>query len=172
MTLALAVREALHEAQLSQAARRGHVLPRAPTLEQIRALQRGIEENSIPGVMPIPEIPAEHFFADGLYARKLARPAGTLVVGKMHAKQHFYVLLEGEIIAWTEQGMKRLKAPTVLTTEPGTKRVTYAITDAVSMTFHATRETDLGKLEDELIIPDMPELAADAMARLELEKPT
>lgn len=141
-------------------------LPKVPTIEQIKSLEREMKKR------PQLELEPVHHFADGLYARELSRPAGTLIVGKIHAKQHFYLLLAGEITAWTEHGMKRLKAPTLLRTEPGTKRVTYAHTDTTSITFHATRETNLDKLEAELIIPDLLEFEAQDLARIEMEKPT
>lgn len=140
-------------------------LPKVPTLDQIRALERAMKER--PDQV---DLPVKHHFADGLYARELFRPAGTLIVGKMHARQHFYVLVAGEITAWTEQGMKRINAPALLRTEPGTKRVTYAHVDSTCITFHATHETDLERLEAELIIPDVPEVEAPARALLELEK--
>lgn len=165
--LARAVKATLIEAQ-----ERAPVLPKVPTIEHIKSLQQAIQADAIPGLRKIDELPVEHLFADGLYARKLARPKGTLIVGKMHAKRHFYVLLEGEITAWTPTGMKRMKAPQVLITEPGTKRVTYAHTDAVGITFHATQHTDLAAIEAELIIPEVDEDSVNVLALLEMEKQT
>jgi hypothetical protein len=43
-----------------------------------------------------------------MYCRKVTRSAGTLIVGKVHKKQHFFLCAAGEIIAWTEKGMKHL----------------------------------------------------------------
>jgi quercetin dioxygenase-like cupin family protein len=89
-----------------------------------------------------------------MYARKLTRPAGTLIVGKVHKKDHFFLCAKGEIIAWTEGGMKHLYAGDIVQSKPGTKRVTLAVTDAIGITFHNSAETDLDKLEKELIEPD------------------
>lgn len=143
-------------------------MPDVPSFQDIKAFEQRIRGSEF----EIPEIPALHHFADGLYARELARPAGTWIVGKIHRKQHFYFLAKGEITAWTPGGKMRITAPCLMRTEPGTKRVTYAHTDAVSITFHATRETDLEKIEAELIIPDITELQAEAMAAVEMENPT
>lgn len=123
-------------------------LPKVPTPAEIRKLQSAML------AMPQAVLPVKHHFADGLYARELFRPQGTLIVGKVHAKEHFYLLVEGEIIAWTEEGMKRIKAPHLMITKPGTKRVTLALVDSTCITFHATQETDLNKIEEELIIPE------------------
>jgi hypothetical protein len=133
------------------------LLPEVPSLPQIKRLEKAMME------FPQLDLPVSHHFADGLYARELAQPAGTLIVGKTHRKQHFYVLVQGEITAWTEKGMKRLVAPVLLVTQPGTKRVIYAHTDSIMITFHATKETIVDKIEAELIIPEMPEIALERL---------
>jgi hypothetical protein len=47
--------------------------------------------------------------------------------------------------------MKHLYAGDIVQSRPGTKRVTLAVTDAIGITFHNSAETDLDKLEKELI---------------------
>jgi quercetin dioxygenase-like cupin family protein len=104
--------------------------------------------------MPQAELVTEHQFSPGMYMRKVFRPAGTLIVGKVHKEPHFFLCAKGEIIAWTENGMKRLQAGDVVESKPGTKRVTLAVTDAVGITIHRTDKTDLDEIEAELIEPD------------------
>jgi quercetin dioxygenase-like cupin family protein len=89
-----------------------------------------------------------------MYCRKVFRPAGTLIVGKVHKHHHLFLCAMGEIIAWTENGMKRLKAGDVVESKPGTKRVTLAVTDAIGVTVHRTDKTDLDEIETELVEPD------------------
>ena len=50
--------------------------------------------------------------------------------------------------------MKHLMPGDVVESQPGTKRVTLAVTDAVGITIHRTDKTDLDELEAELIEPD------------------
>ncbi len=119
-----------------------------PTREQIERLQMEVAK------MPQAELETEHYFHAGMYARKVYRPAGALIVGKVHKKDHFFLCAKGEIIAWTEGVMKHLYAGDIVQSKPGTKRVTLAVTDAIGITFHNTAETDLDKLEKELIEPD------------------
>lgn len=119
-----------------------------PTQEQIIKLQSEMVK------MPQAELDTEHYFSGGMYCRKLTRPAGTLIVGKVHLKDHFFLCAKGEIIAWTENGMKTLQAGDIVESKAGTKRVTYAKTDAVGITFHKTDKTDLDEIEAELIQPD------------------
>ena len=104
--------------------------------------------------MPQAELVTEHQFSPGMYMRKLYRPAGTLIVGKVHKEPHFFLCAKGEIIAWTESGMKRLQAGDAIESKPGTKRVTLAVTDAIGITIHRTDKTDLDEIEAELIEPD------------------
>jgi len=119
-----------------------------PTLEQIERLQSEMAK------MPQPELETEHYFSGGMYCRKLVRPAGTLIVGKVHKKDHFFMCAKGQIIAWSEKGMVTLNAGDVLCSKAGTKRVTLAVTDAIGITFHKTSKTNLDKIEKELIEPD------------------
>lgn len=107
-------------------------------------------------------IEPKHYFADGMYAREIFIPAGTVLTGKIHKTEHINVLSQGEISVMTDEGVKRLKAPCTIIAKPGTKRVGYAHTDTVWTTFHATKETDLDKLEAELIAPTFEELAEGA----------
>jgi hypothetical protein len=118
------------------------------TREQIDRLQAEMVK------MPQAELKTEHFFVPGMYCRRVFRPAGTLIVGKVHKQPHFFLCASGEIIAWTESGMKKLSAGDVVECQPGTKRVTLATADSVGITIHKTEETDLDKIETELVEPD------------------
>jgi quercetin dioxygenase-like cupin family protein len=124
------------------------VFDHAPTREQIDRLQAEMVK------MPQAELETEHFFSPGMYCRRVYRSAGTLIVGKVHKEPHFFMCAKGEIIAWTEVGMRKLQAGDVIESKPGTKRVTLAVTDAIGITIHRTDKTDLDEIEAELIEPD------------------
>jgi quercetin dioxygenase-like cupin family protein len=124
------------------------VITSPPTREQIDRLQAEMIKH------PQAELQTEHFFSPGMYCRRVFRPAGTLIVGKVHKQPHFFLCAKGEIIAWTENGMKRLQAGDVIESQPGTKRVTLAVTDAIGVTVHRTDKTDLDEIEAELVEPD------------------
>ena len=123
-------------------------LPTQISREQIDRLQSEMMK------MPQAELVTEHYFRPGMYCRKLIRPAGTLIVGKVHKEPHFFLCAKGEIIAWTENGMKKLQAGDIIESEPGTKRVTLATMDSIGITVHRTDKTDLDEIEAELIEPD------------------
>lgn len=123
--------------------------PHVPSREQIDRLQ------TVMAQMPqVEDMQTEHFFVPGMYCRRLFRKAGTVIVGKVHKAPHFFLCAFGEIIAWSEKGMRHLKAGDVIESKPGTKRVTYALTDAVGITIHKTEKTDLDEIEEELLEPD------------------
>lgn len=120
----------------------------APSREQIESLQHEMLK------FPQAELETKHYFADGMYCRELFRPATTLIVGKVHKKEHFLIIASGTIRVWTEDGMKTVTAPFVWVSKPGTKRATYAITDATVITVHRCIETDLEKVDKDLVEED------------------
>jgi len=121
------------------------VINNIPTREQIERLQAEMVK------LPQDEVITEHYFSEGMYCRKVFRKAGTLIVGKVHKKPHFFLCAKGEIIAWSEKGMRNLKAGDVIESLPGTKRVTLAVEDSIGITFHKTNKTDLDEIEQELV---------------------
>ena len=123
-------------------------LPSYVSREQIDRLQSEMVK------MPQAELLTEHFFSPGMYCRRVYRSAGTLIVGTVHKEPHFFLCAKGEIIAWTENGMKKLQAGDLIESKAGTKRVTLAVTDAIGITIHRTDKTDLDEIEAELIEPD------------------
>lgn len=118
----------------------------SPSLPEIAALVKRMREG------PTVELPLSHRFTPGLYIRELRVPAGVLVVTKIHHTEHPWILSKGRIAVWTEEkGVEILEAPASGVTKPGTIRLAIALGDVVWTTFHATTETDVEKLEKELV---------------------
>jgi quercetin dioxygenase-like cupin family protein len=114
----------------------------------VQALQDAMSE------MPQYEPPTEHLFHGGMYCRQVWRPAGCTIVGKVHKKEHFYMVVSGTICVTTDDGLQTITGPKVLCSTPGTKRAVYAITDALCMTFHVVDAQTVEQAEDELVEPD------------------
>jgi quercetin dioxygenase-like cupin family protein len=110
--------------------------------------------------MPQIEIPVRHWFADGVYAREITIPAGSVVTGKIHKHEHINIISQGHITVLTENGMKEIRAPFTMISPPGTKRVGWAHEDTTWTTIHGTHETDLSRLEAQLIAKDHDEYLA------------
>lgn len=105
-----------------------------------------------------PEMPLTHIFGDGLYVRELFIPKGYLIVGKIHKRKTFNLLLKGEITILAEGGIKRLKAPLYFFGEANSKKVGYSHEDTVWINILPTEETDLDKIEEQFIAKDYEEL--------------
>ena len=100
------------------------------------------------------EAPTEHLFHGGMYCRQVWRPAGCLIVGKVHKKEHFYLIVSGTVAITTDEGVKSVTGPTLLCSKPGTKRAVYAETDALCMTFHVIDAKTIEDAEQELVEED------------------
>lgn len=106
--------------------------------------------------------PVMHEFVPGAYIRKIFMPAGTLLTSKIHKTRHPYFVMTGHCTVATENGTEEIVAPKHGITEPGTKRVLYIHQDTVWITVHPTDETDLEKIEDQIIAKSFDEaLPAD-----------
>jgi len=108
------------------------------------------------GELPEVEMPLQHVYAPGLYARTIFIPAGTFVVGKIHKHRHVNTLSMGMVDVLTESGgVERLCGPMTMTSEPGTKRALYAHTDLVWTTYHVLPRDNmtLDEIEDYVIAP-------------------
>lgn len=131
-------------------------LPSAPTLERIQQFQAQIAK--------LPQIETEpaHYFADGMYGRELAIPAGSVVVGKIHRHEHLVQLLSGEATIVTDQGRERVTGPKTWVSPPGCKRALMTHTDCLFFTVHlnADNTRDLDAIEDYVIEPE-PALGHD-----------
>jgi len=112
------------------------VFPAAPARPPMRARVEALQAEL--AKLPQFEPETRHYFHAGMYCRSVFRPAGVLVVGKVHKKEHFYVVASGTVAVTTDDGMQEITGPAVLLSRPGTKRAVLALTDATCLTFHVT----------------------------------
>lgn len=95
--------------------------------------------------------PLGHHFADGCYIREMFMPAGILLTGKIHKYEHPTFLLEGVVSIVTDDGAVLMSAPQLLISPAGTKRMIFSHTDAILCTVHVTNETDVEKIEADIV---------------------
>lgn len=129
------------------------------TREQIMRLEDVIRD------MPQAQIEPVHTFGPGFYARTITIPAGCTLVGKVHATEHIFMVSKGDITLATEDGNRRVQAPFQIVCRPGMKRAGYAHTETVCTNVHITTETDLARLESDLIEPEHEALTAQGGAQ-------
>lgn len=100
------------------------------------------------------EPPTQHVFHGGMYCRQVWRPAGCLIIGKVHKKEHFYMVVSGTVAITTDEGVQEITGPRLICSNPGTKRAVYAETDALCMTFHRVDSDSVEDVESELVEDD------------------
>ena len=131
-----------------------------PTREQLAELEARLRES------PPTDCPVTHHFADGVYGRELFIPAGTVLTGKEHRFATLNLLMKGEITVSTPDGMRRLTAPAIFTSQPGCKKAGYAHTDTVWVNIHPTKLRDLAAIESKFIEPETPAIISEGFAWL------
>ena len=116
-----------------------------PLRERVEALQAEVSK------LPQYEPETKHYFHGGMYCREVFREAGVLVVGAVHKKEHFYLIVSGTVAITTDDGAEEVIGPHLFMSKPGTKRAVYAVTDARCMTFHAIGAKTVEEAEAELV---------------------
>lgn len=103
--------------------------------------------------LPQAELRTEHAFADGMYMRKVFRKAGVVIIGKVHLREHFYIVLTGRI----RVGKTEYVGGDVIVSQPGTKRAVFALEDSLCATVHRLEDPecrDLDAIERTVVEPD------------------
>lgn len=113
-------------------------------------------------------LPITHHFADGIYAREMFIPEGAVLTGAVHKTTHMCILSAGRVRVATEDGPVELTAPATLIAKPGAKRAIFALEDSVWTNIHATNETDLDKIVEELTYSTAAELQNGAANKQQL----
>jgi hypothetical protein len=123
--------------------------------------------------LPQIDLPIDHAFCAGMYARTMHIPAGTILTGAIHREESFFLVRKGDLIVSTDDGPKRLGAGDMSISKIGTKRAGIALTDVEVTTFHAnpSNEQDPQALWDMFTIPaPAPAIEANNIAQLEKSK--
>lgn len=115
-----------------------------PLREKILAIEAEMAK------LPQVDCPVRHHFAPGIYAREMTIPKGVTLTGAVHKTEHLNIVSKGRIAVSTDDGIREVSAPFTFVSKPGTKRIGHAIEETVWTTIHATDETDIDKLVEEL----------------------
>ena len=92
-----------------------------------------------------------HFFAPNVYARQMTLPKGGLIIGKIHKHSHLNIISSGHCYVLTDNGALEIIAPHTFVSDVATKRVVLVLEETIWTTIHITNETDLEKIEKEII---------------------
>jgi hypothetical protein len=123
--------------------------------------------------LPQVDMPVDHDFCNGLYARTMHIPAGTILTGAVHREESFFLVRKGELIVSTDDGSLTLRAGDMSVSKIGTKRAGITLTDVEVTTFHSnpTNEQEPQVLWDLFTIP-APAPALENAQKAQLEEST
>ena len=110
-----------------------------------------IEEQMLDMVQP--DCPVVHNFSDGVYVREITMPTDSIILGHKHKTRHLNIISKGSCrLVDVETGeVTLLTAPCTFESLPGVRKLLYIIDECVWSTVHVTDETDLTKIEEEVI---------------------
>lgn len=103
-------------------------------------------------------IEPKHHFTDGLYAREIFVPKDLCGTGKIHLFGHLTIIVSGEASVMTDEGMKRIKGPSIFTSPAGVKRAVYVHEDTHWITVHACNAKTHEEAERLLVVDTFEEL--------------
>jgi hypothetical protein len=103
---------------------------------------------------PKADVVTRHHFSDGMYAREMVMPPGSIVVGALHKTKHLFTVVSGECEVSSVHEREKITAPYLGETIPGTKRVIYSETGCTWIAFYPTHLTDIDELEAAIIKPE------------------
>lgn len=115
---------------------------------------------------PQVEIPVKHYFVNGMYAREIVIPKGTVLTGAIHLTEHLCVM-NGDLTVSSEKGTRRLTGYHMFTSYPGEKRIGYAHEDTIFTTLHATPITTVKEVEEALVVKSYEEYNQAMLAKQE-----
>lgn len=94
--------------------------------------------------LPQVDMPVEHSFCSGLYARTMHLKGGHVYTGAVHRGESFFVVRSGELASYRDGVQTIHRAGDMHVVPDGSKRAVVALTDCVVTTFHAnpTGETE------------------------------
>lgn len=126
-----------------------------PVAQKVENLLAQVEQ------MPQVDCQTKHYFGPSIYIREVTMPAGSVVIGKPHRKEHMCVMLQGRMIVMDAEGNQReLVAPMTFVGGPG-RKVAYILETTVFQNILATDETDIDVLENMLVDNTQPLLEGE-----------
>ncbi|CAB4164047.1 hypothetical protein UFOVP1146_403 [uncultured Caudovirales phage] len=103
------------------------------------------------------ELLPEHFFSQGVYARKWAISANTQVPTHKHVYDHMSILASGHITVTADGNTVEYTAPAVLDIKKNIDHTIRAYEDSIWFCIHATSETDVDNINSIILVGDLDE---------------
>jgi len=102
--------------------------------------------------LPQIDVPLWHLFAPGVYVRVVKMPKGSFIIGHQHTTRHLNFVMSGRATVGMGTEVTEMVAPLIFVSEIGVRKVLQIHEEMLWATVHPTEETNLQKLEEQLII--------------------
>ena len=99
----------------------------------------------------------EHFFSEGVYAKKYALPANTQVPTHKHVYDHMSILASGHVTVTVDGNTVEYTAPAVINIKKNMEHTIRGYEDSVWFCIHATSETDVDEIHNTILVGDPDE---------------
>jgi hypothetical protein len=114
--------------------------------------------------------PVTHRFAPGCYIREIFMPKHSVVIGKIHKTEHFNTILHGSVtvVHVNDEGKlerNHYQAPCTFVSKAGVQKCVLMHTDCLWQTIHITKETDVDKIEQDIIAESYDDLLIESLKR-------
>ena len=125
-----------------------------------------VENNHVDGIFGdgksianSPDVAIKHSFADQVYIRQMNLKKDYVIVGAIHNHLHAWFLLSGKVIINNNGEKIEHIAPCYTVSEPGSKRLIYAVEDSVFVNVHKnpSNTQNIKELENEIVSMTMEE---------------
>lgn len=107
-------------------------------------------------MLHLPQVEPEltHEFADKVYVRTIAMPAGHIVIGHEHKTEHFNIVHRGKCLVNMDGELQQIEGPCMFVSGPGVRKVLWIQEDTLWSTFHVNPddERDIEKLEARYVV--------------------
>lgn len=107
-------------------------------------------------IIPL-DFPTAEIFSNGVYARTIFMPKGSIIVGKKHKTRHLNFIMTGKAWVWLNGEKQHVEAPMLLESFEDVRKVLYIEEDMYWTTVHATDSKDSEEVELEIIQEETPE---------------
>ena len=93
-----------------------------------------------------------HHFSEGLYAKQMMIPQGSIACQHKHEYDHFSILAQGKVrVLFDDDKIEVFEAPACINIRKGVNHTIMALEDSTWFCIHATDETDVDKVDTVLI---------------------
>ena len=131
--------------------------------DAIQSMALMLKDKVETGELQSQDCPVTHRFTKGCYLREILMPAGTRIIGKIHATEHFNILLTGKVTVVTAEGSEYIEAPYTFVSKAGVQKVVFIHEDCLWQTVHVTDKTNIEEIEKEVIVEGYDQLLIDGL---------